>query len=86
MDEKRDNFLIFTGADGKVTVEVYIQEETVWLTQKKMAELFSVDVRTISEHLRNIFLSHELDEAATIRKIRIVQKEGSRKVGNYAFL
>lgn len=80
MDEKRDNFLIFTGANGKVTVEVYIQEETVWLTQKKMAELFSVDVRTISEHLRNIFLSHELDEAATIRKIRIVQKEGSRNV------
>ncbi len=80
MDERRDNFLIFTGADGKVTVEVYIQEETVWLTQRKMAELFSVDVRTISEHLRNIFLSHELDEAATIRKIRIVQKEGSRNV------
>lgn len=80
MDENTTNFLIYTGPDGQVNVEVYIQDETVWLTQKRMAELFSVDVRTISEHLRNIFKSNELDEAATIRKIRTVQKEGSRDV------
>ena len=80
MDENTTNFLIYTGPDGHVNVEVYIQDETVWLTQKRMAELFSVDVRTISEHLRNIFKSNELDEAATIRKIRTVQKEGSRDV------
>ena len=80
MTNRDTNFLIYTGADGKVTVEVYIQDETVWLTQKRMAELFGVDVRTISEHLRNIFNSDELEESATIRKIRTVQKEGSREI------
>jgi hypothetical protein len=73
-------FLLYTTVDGKVKVDVFVQDETVWLTQKRMAELFSVDVRTISEHLRNIFDSSELEESATIRKIRTVQKEGSRNV------
>jgi hypothetical protein len=77
---KPTSFLLYTAADGKVKVEVFIQDETVWLTQKHMSELFSVDVRTISEHLRNIFDSNELEESATIRKIRIVQKEGTRDV------
>jgi hypothetical protein len=67
-------FLLYTAADGKVKVEVFVQDETVWLTQKRMSELFSVDVRTISEHLRNIFDSNELQESATVRKIRTVQK------------
>lgn len=54
--------------------------ETFWLTQKDMAELFGVDVRTVSEHLKNIYDSGELVEEATIRKIRIVRQEGARKV------
>lgn len=61
-------------------VEVFLQDETLWLTQKMMAELFGVDVRTISEHLRNIYQSKELVEDSTIRKIRIVQDEGGRGV------
>jgi hypothetical protein len=73
-------FVLYTAADGKVKVEVFVQDETVWLTQKHMSELFSVDVRTISEHLRNIFDSNELEESATVRKIRTVQKEGTRDV------
>jgi hypothetical protein len=73
-------FLLYTAVDGKVKIDVFVQDETVWLTQKRMAELFSVDVRTISEHLRNIFDSNELEESATIRKIRTVQKEGFRNV------
>jgi hypothetical protein len=73
-------FLLYTAADGKVKVEVFVQDETVWLTQKRMSELFSVDVRTISEHLRNIFESNELEESVTVRKIRTVQKEGTRDV------
>lgn len=73
-------FLLYTAVDGKVKIEVFVQDETVWLTQKRMAELFSVDVRTISEHLHNIFDSNELEESVTIRKIRTVQKEGSRDV------
>ena len=51
-----------------------------WLTQKRMAELFGVDVRTINEHLQNIYYSNELQKEATIRKIRIVQPEGKREV------
>jgi hypothetical protein len=54
--------------------------ETVWLTQKKMAELFDVEINTVNYHLKEIFKSKELEEEATIRKIRIVQKEGNREV------
>lgn len=73
-------FLLYTTPDGKVHVDVFFKDETVWLTQKKMAELFDVDVRTVSEHLQNIFKSEELDMKSTIRKIRTVQKEGDRDV------
>ncbi|MDD5675473.1 MAG: virulence RhuM family protein [Chitinivibrionales bacterium] len=80
LPSQQSNFLLYTAADGKVKVEVYVKEESVWLTQKRIAELFAVDVRTINEHLRNIFNTNELEELATIRKIRTVQKEGSREV------
>jgi len=73
-------FLVFTAQAGEQGIEVRIEDETVWLTQKLMATLFEVDVRTISEHLGNIFASSELSEKATIRNFRIVQKEGSREV------
>jgi len=55
-------------------------DETVWLTQKLMAELFQKNVRTINEHIKNIYSEGELDPGATIRKFRIVQKEGQRNV------
>ena len=74
-------FLIFTAQDGGGSIEARYEDETVWLTQKLMAELFDVDVRTISEHLGNIFSSGELERQATIRKFRIVRTEGARKVG-----
>ena len=64
----------------KQSIEVYFEEETFWLSQKKMAELFGVEVNTINYHLKEIFKSGELDEKATIRKFRIVQTEGSREV------
>lgn len=73
-------FLIFTGQAGEQSIEARYEDETIWLSQKLMAELFSVDVRTISEHLRNIFDSEEIQKEATIRKFRTVQTEGSRKV------
>jgi hypothetical protein len=60
---------------------VRIEDENVWLTQKLIAELFDVDVRTVNEHLNNIYSEQELDECATIRNFRIVQKEASREVG-----
>ena len=74
------NFVLYTAGDGKVKLEVYLQEETLWLSQKMMAELFEVDVRTINEHLQNIYKTGELLEDPTIRKIRIVQNEGTREV------
>ncbi len=73
-------FLIFTGQAGEQSVEARYEDETIWLPQKLMAELFDVDVRTVSEHLQNIFTSGELAGEATIRKFRIVQIEGKREV------
>ena len=75
-----NDIIFYSSPKGDVRVEVFFQEETFWLSQKKMADLFGVDVRTINEHLGNIFKSNELTLASTIRKIRIVQKEGNRDV------
>ncbi|MBS1158893.1 MAG: cell filamentation protein Fic [Proteobacteria bacterium] len=73
-------FLIFTGQAGEQSIEARYEDETVWLSQKLMAELFAVDVRTVSEHLKNIYESGELMKEATLRKFRTVQTEGSREV------
>lgn len=73
-------FLIFTGQAGEQSIEARYEDETVWLSQKLMAELFGVDVRTVNEHLKNIFASNELTFEVTIRKFRIVQQEGNREV------
>lgn len=76
-----NNQLIFYATpQGNVMVEVLFENETFWLSQKRMAELFGVDVRTVNEHLKNIFDSSELQKHSTIRKFRIVQQEGSRNV------
>lgn len=56
------------------------EDENIWLTQKMMTTLYDVDVRTINEHIKKIYLDSELDEDTTIRKFRIVQTEGSRQV------
>jgi hypothetical protein len=72
-------FLVFTAKTGD-SIEVRYEDETIWLPQKLMASLFDVDVRTISEHLQNIFASNELQSASTIRKFRTVQTEGTREV------
>lgn len=73
-------FLIFTGQAGEQSIEARYEDETVWLSQKMMAALFDVDVRTVNEHLRNIYEQGEVTPEATIRKLRIVQTEGKREV------
>ncbi len=73
-------FLIFTVEDGKNSIEARYENETIWLTQKLMSALFEVDVRTVNEHLKNIYKQNELIAEATIRKFRIVQAEGKREV------
>ncbi len=69
-------FLIFTGQAGDQSIEARYEDETLWLSQKLMAELFGVDVRTVSEHLKNIFASQELAAEAVIRKFRITASDG----------
>ncbi len=74
------NIIFYTTPNGQVSIQVQYEDGSFWLTQKRMSELFGVDVRTVNEHLKNIFQSGELQNEATIRKIRIVQKEGNREV------
>lgn len=69
-------FLVFSRDVDGGTLEVRYEDETIWLTQKLMAELFAVDVRTISEHLKNIFESNELESDSVIRKFRITAADG----------
>ena len=76
----QDKFLLYTAPDGAVKVDVFFKEETVWLTQKALAELFAVKVPAINKHLKNIFESGELDREATISKMEIVRTEGGREV------
>ncbi len=73
-------FLIFTGQASEQSIEARYEDETIWLSQKLMATLFDVDVRTVNEHLKNIYAQQELTPEATIRNFRIVQKEGKRDV------
>jgi len=72
------NMVIYN--DGELELNVSVENETIWLTQKQIAELFSVEVHTINYHIKNIFQQKELNKNPTIRKIRIVQKEGNREV------
>lgn len=72
--------VIYQSADGSIATEVRLEGETVWLSQKQMAELFDKDVRTVNEHVINVFEEGELDRKATIRNFRIVRQEGSRQV------
>lgn len=83
MSEKHPSFneiLLYTSPAGKVKIDVYFEDETFWLSQKKMSELFEVTVSTINEHLQNVFVTGELIQSATVRKFRIVQTEGQREV------
>lgn len=74
------NILLYRTAQGEVKVEVLFNNETFWMSQKRMAALFGVDVKTVNYHLGQIYESGELKEEATIRKIQIVQQEGNREV------
>ena len=68
------------GGDQQDSIEMHYEDDNIWLTQKMMATLYDVDVRTINEHIKKIYSDSELEEDATIRNFRIVQTEGSRQV------
>jgi hypothetical protein len=76
-------FLIFTGQSGGKSIEVRYEDETIWLTQKLMAELFDVTIPTINEHLKNIFSSQEVSEEAAIRKFLITAADGKNYRTNF---
>ena len=76
MEEKNTNLVIYTTPQKDVTIPVQIDRDTVWLSQKQMAELFQKNVPTIYEHIKNIYKEAELSQNSTIRKFRITQKEG----------
>jgi len=71
-------FLLYQTEDGQTRLEVLLQEDTVWLTQKRMAELFQKNVRTIKEHIQNIFDEGELTPESVIRNFRITADDGKR--------
>ncbi|MDZ7769222.1 MAG: virulence protein RhuM/Fic/DOC family protein [Woeseiaceae bacterium] len=72
--------VIYEGTDNTVEVRLDADQETVWLTQRQMAELFGKDVRTVNEHVQNVYSEGELERETTIRDFRIVRQEGARQV------
>lgn len=74
------NIILYTNDNGDISIQVRYENGTFWLTQKRMSELFNVNISTINEHLKNIFKAGELSEEGTIRKFRTVQNEGTRQV------
>ncbi len=78
--KKEDRLVIYQGKSGAIELRGDFERENIWATQAQIADVFGVDVRTINEHIKNIYKTGELLEFSTIRKFRIVQNEGGRKV------
>ena len=78
--DKQMEMVLYHSDEGDVSVDAYIMNDSLWITQKAMAELFGVQVPDISKHLANIYDEGELDKEATVSKMEIVQREGNRNV------
>lgn len=79
-NNKLSDFILYTAPSGEVRIEIYLQNETIWLTQQKIADLFGVDRTVVTKHLKNIYTEGELEKIATSAKFAQVQKEGEREV------
>lgn len=79
-NKSKGEIVIYTSDDGKVSLDTKLENDTIWLTQKDMAELFGVKTPAINKHLMNIYKEGELNQDATVSILEIVQKEGSRSV------
>jgi hypothetical protein len=77
-----NQFVLYSTKNGNVKLEIFLEEETLWLSQKMMAELFEVEVNTINYHIKEIFKSGELEEDSVIRKFRITASDGKRLINN----
>lgn len=84
MNRERFDFLIYKNGEENISVNAVVHDESVWLTQKAMAELFGVEVPAVSKHLKNIYDEGELERVATVSKMEIVQQEGTRSVKRQA--
>ena len=80
MKNHKTEILIYQSKDGTTRIDVKLENETIWLNQSQLAELFQTDRTSIAKHIKNIFETGELTEEATCAKIAQVQKEGNRKV------
>ncbi|MBU0723326.1 virulence RhuM family protein, partial [Patescibacteria group bacterium] len=78
LTDKQSNFLLYTGSDGKVNVEVFLKDQTVWLTQKAMGELFGVQRPAVTKHLKNIFDSGELVENSVSSILEHTANDGKK--------
>jgi hypothetical protein len=80
LPERRSNFLLYSSSDGDIKIDVRLEDETVWLTQKLIAELYQTTPQNITIHLKNIYESGELEEKATCKDFLQVQIEGNRQI------
>jgi hypothetical protein len=78
MQENKSNIIVYN--DGELELNVSVENETIWLTQKQLGELFNVESHNITYHIKNIYKQKELMQNPTTRKIRVVQKEGKREI------
>ena len=77
---EKGEIIIYQAPDGTANIDVRLKNETVWLTQKQIAVLFGTEIPAISKHIKNIYISQELDENSTISKMETVQLEGKRQI------
>jgi hypothetical protein len=78
----KDEIILYQAEENSVHIEVRVEGETIWLTQSQIVELFNSSKANVSEHIKNIFITGELKEDVTVRKIRTVQVEGNRRVNS----
>ena len=83
MDEKNNKIIIYNTEDGQTKIEVKVQDESVWLSQKQMAELFDKDRKTITEHIQNVFKEGELVENSVCRKFQHTAEDGKKYDVNF---
>lgn len=81
--KNQNNIIIYQSEDGQTKIEVKLKNETVWLSQKQMADLFDCTIENIIFHLQNVFITGELSEKATTKDYLVVQKEGNREVNRF---
>ena len=80
INQNQSKIILYSTPEGNIKVDTILQDETIWLTQNAIAEIFGVNVPAVSKHLKNIFEEGELDREATLSKMETVQKEGGRQV------